>query len=119
MPAALAEWRELIFRCHLVNLFLGFLVFGAQGVIVCESTWPSIGRTVYNNHQRYIKTYMSDVPGTYFFGDSASRDEDGHYWIQGRCDGMCLRGAVPFPWLRGWRADLILGCHRAGCCTQT
>ena len=65
------------------------LIEGAgEGVIVCESTWPSLGRTVYNNHQRYLKTYMSEVPGTYFFGDSASRDADGHYWIQGRCDDV-------------------------------
>ena len=47
------------------------LIEGAgEGVIVCESTWPSLGRTVYNNHQRYLKTYMSEVPGTYFFGSS-------------------------------------------------
>lgn len=58
-----------------------------EGVIVAEGTWPGITRTVYNNHQRYLNVYMTAVKGTYFFGDSASRDKDGHYWIQGRCDG--------------------------------
>ena len=54
---------------------------------MCEGVWPSLGRTVYGDHQRYLRTYMNDYKGTYFFGDSASRDADGHYWIQGRCDG--------------------------------
>ena len=58
-----------------------------EGVIVAEGTWPGITRTVYNNHQRYLNVYMTAVTGRYFFGDSASRDKDGHYWIQGRCDG--------------------------------
>lgn len=59
-----------------------------EGVIVAEQPWPSLGRTVYGNHQRYLNTYMSTVKGAYFFGDSAQRDADGHYWIQGRCDDV-------------------------------
>lgn len=65
-----------------------------QGVIVCEGIWPSLGRTVYGDHQRYLRTYMNDYKGTYFFGDSASRDADGHYWIQGRCDGAWRMAAI-------------------------
>ena len=45
-------------------------------------------RTVYGDHQRFIDTYFSQVPGYYFTGDGARRDEDGYYWITGRVDDV-------------------------------
>ncbi|MBI0425947.1 acetate--CoA ligase [Psychrobacter sp. NG27] len=60
----------------------------AEGNLVISSSWPGQMRTVYNDHQRFLKTYFSDYPGRYFTGDGAQRDEDGHYWITGRVDDV-------------------------------
>ena len=40
------------------------------------------------DHQRFVDTYFSTIPGTYFTGDGARRDEDGYYWITGRVDDV-------------------------------
>ncbi len=45
-------------------------------------------RTVFGDHDRFIKTYFSTYPGLYFTGDGARRDEDGYYWITGRVDDV-------------------------------
>ena len=58
-----------------------------QGVLVYANPWPSIARTVYGDHQRYIDTYLKMYPGYFFTGDEARRDADGYYRILGRIDG--------------------------------
>jgi acetyl-CoA synthetase len=45
-------------------------------------------RTVYRDHKRFVETYFSTYPGTYFTGDGCRRDEDGYYWITGRVDDV-------------------------------
>eukprot|EP00003_Mantamonas_plastica_P021542 TRINITY_DN3501_c0_g1_i1.p2 TRINITY_DN3501_c0_g1~~TRINITY_DN3501_c0_g1_i1.p2 ORF type:complete len:191 (-),score=69.25 TRINITY_DN3501_c0_g1_i1:23-595(-) len=50
--------------------------------------WPSIARTVFGDHQRYLDVYMRPYPGYYFTGDGATRDEDGYLWITGRVDDV-------------------------------
>jgi acetyl-CoA synthetase len=35
-----------------------------------------------------VKTYFSEIPGCYFAGDGARRDEDGYYWVMGRVDDV-------------------------------
>jgi acetyl-CoA synthetase len=35
-----------------------------------------------------VKQYWSDVPGCYFTGDGARRDNDGYFWIMGRIDDV-------------------------------
>lgn len=60
----------------------------AEGNLVIKSSWPGQMRTVYNDHERFLKTYFSEYPGYYFTGDGAQRDEDGHYWITGRVDDV-------------------------------
>lgn len=59
-----------------------------EGVLVIKSTWPSMTRTVYKNHQKYMDTYLRPYPGYYFTGDGAARDHDGYYWIRGRVDDV-------------------------------
>jgi acetyl-CoA synthetase len=61
-----------------------------EGVLVCKSPWPSIARTVYKDHKRYLETYMKPYPGYFFFGDGAARDSDGYLWIKGRVDGESI-----------------------------
>jgi acetyl-CoA synthetase len=45
-------------------------------------------RTVFGDHERFVQTYFSTYPGTYFTGDGCRRDEDGYYWITGRVDDV-------------------------------
>lgn len=57
------------------------------GVLAISQPWPSMARTVYNNHHRYLETYLHPYRGYYFTGDGATRDKDGYIWIRGRVDG--------------------------------
>ncbi|KAI3407073.1 ACS2 [Candida oxycetoniae] len=59
-----------------------------EGVLVIKDHWPSMARTVYRNHAKYMDTYMNPYPGYYFTGDGAARDHDGYYWIRGRVDDV-------------------------------
>ena len=47
-------------------------------------------RTVFRDHERFIKTYFSDYKGYYFTGDGCRRDKDGYYWITGRVDDVLM-----------------------------
>ncbi len=59
-----------------------------EGNLVIARSWPGQMRTVYQDHERFIQTYMSAYPGKYFTGDGCRRDEDGYYWITGRVDDV-------------------------------
>ncbi|CAO3678516.1 hypothetical protein G6F70_004773 [Rhizopus microsporus] len=58
------------------------------GVLAISQPWPSMARTVYNNHARYLETYLHPYNGYYFTGDGATRDKDGYIWIRGRVDDV-------------------------------
>ena len=58
------------------------------GFLVVKQPWPSMLRTLYGDDERYRTTYWSDIPGCYFTGDGARRDENGNYWIMGRVDDV-------------------------------
>ncbi len=60
----------------------------AEGVLCIKTSWPGQMRTVFGDHDRFIKTYFSDYPGYYFTGDGCRRDADGYYWITGRVDDV-------------------------------
>jgi acetyl-CoA synthetase len=60
----------------------------AQGRLVIARPWPALARTIYGNHERFIKTYFSRFPGLYDTEDGARRDADGYYWITGRVDDV-------------------------------
>ncbi|WVQ73627.1 acetate-CoA ligase [Cryptococcus sp. DSM 104548] len=59
-----------------------------EGVLVSKRHWPSLARTIFGDHKRYLDTYMRPYPGYFFFGDGAYRDKDGYLWIQGRVDDV-------------------------------
>jgi acetyl-CoA synthetase len=61
---------------------------GSGGLLVIRQPWPSMARTIFNDPDRYEKTYWSEVPGCYFTGDGARVDEDGDYWLMGRVDDV-------------------------------
>lgn len=58
------------------------------GRLVIKAPWPGLMRTVYQDHHRFVDTYLKVVPGYYFTGDGARRDGDGYYWITGRVDDV-------------------------------
>lgn len=60
----------------------------ADGNLLITDSWPGQMRTVYGDHQRFVDTYFTAYPGTYFTGDGCRRDEDGFYWITGRVDDV-------------------------------
>ncbi|PNY26997.1 Acetyl-coenzyme A synthetase [Tolypocladium capitatum] len=59
-----------------------------EGVLAFKQAWPSMARTVYGAHKRYMDTYFNVYPGYYFTGDGAGRDHEGFYWIRGRVDDV-------------------------------
>ena len=61
---------------------------GVEGVLVIADSWPGQMRTVWGDHDRFVKTYFSDYKGYYFTGDGCRRDEAGDYWITGRVDDV-------------------------------
>src|SRR5438552_579221 len=58
------------------------------GFLVIKQPWPSMLRTIYGDPERYRKQYWSEIPGMYFTGDGARRDENGYLWIMGRIDDV-------------------------------
>lgn len=60
----------------------------AEGVLCMKDSWPGQMRTVWGDHERFVKTYFSDYKGYYFTGDGCRRDADGYYWITGRVDDV-------------------------------
>jgi acetyl-CoA synthetase len=61
---------------------------GQGGLLVIRKPWPSMLRGIFNDPDRYVKQYWTDVPGFYFTGDGARRDQDGYFWIMGRVDDV-------------------------------
>jgi acetyl-CoA synthetase len=62
---------------------------GQGGYLVLTRPWPGMFRTLYNDHERWVKVYLSKYgPDTYFVGDGARQDEDGYYWLLGRIDDV-------------------------------
>ncbi|MEX0822249.1 MAG: acetate--CoA ligase [Rhodothermales bacterium] len=60
----------------------------AEGLLVIRDSWPGQMRTVYKDHDRFVRTYFSQFEGNYFTGDGCRRDDDGYYWITGRVDDV-------------------------------
>ncbi len=59
------------------------------GYLVQTRPWPSMLRTIYGDHDRFVATYWNrwgrDV---YVTGDGAKVDEDGYFWLLGRVDDV-------------------------------
>lgn len=59
-----------------------------EGNLCIGFPWPGMARTIWGDHDRFVKTYFSTYPGLYFTGDGVKRDEDGYYRILGRVDDV-------------------------------
>ena len=58
------------------------------GLLIVRRPWPGMLRTIYGDPDRYVAQYWSEMPGNYFTGDGARRDEDGYFWVMGRIDDV-------------------------------
>jgi acetyl-CoA synthetase len=61
---------------------------GSGGLLVIKKPWPGMARTIFNDPDRYVKQYWSEVKGCYFTGDGARVDADGYFWLMGRVDDV-------------------------------
>ena len=59
-----------------------------EGVLCIRRPWPSMARTVFGDHERFLTIYLRPYPGFYFTGDGCRRDRDGYLWITGRVDDV-------------------------------
>jgi acetyl-CoA synthetase len=57
-----------------------------KGYLVCTKPSPSMTRGLWNAPERYLETYWSRFPGSWYHGDWASVDEDGCWFLHGRAD---------------------------------
>jgi acetyl-CoA synthetase len=58
------------------------------GYLVITKPWPGMLRTIFRDPDRYRQQYWSQIPGVYFTGDGARRDQDGYFWVMGRIDDV-------------------------------
>ena len=77
-PILLDENGHELNRCNIV------------GKLCIKFPWPSIARTIWGNHQRYIDTYFSAFENMYFTGDGAFKDQEGNFRITGRVDDVVI-----------------------------
>lgn len=61
---------------------------GVKGNLVLTAPFPTLARTVWDDHKRYLATYFSDFPGCYATHDEAVVDFNGHLWVLGRADDV-------------------------------
>ncbi len=59
-----------------------------SGFLIIKDIWPSLARTVINDHSRYHEQYWSRFAGSYFTGDGARFDANNNLWILGRVDDV-------------------------------
>ncbi|MCB0516288.1 MAG: acetate--CoA ligase [Chitinophagales bacterium] len=62
----------------------------AEGKLCIKYPWPSMARTIYGNHQRFVDTYFSAFKGYYFTGDGCRCDVQGNFRITGRVDDIVI-----------------------------
>ncbi len=65
---------------------------GEKGYLCITKPWPSMIRTIWNDPERFKKSYFGDCKKdgkpVYFSGDGAMYDEDGYIFVTGRMDDV-------------------------------
>ena len=57
-------------------------------LIICAALAEHGRARIWGDPERFKEQYWSRVPGAYFTGDAARRDDDGYYWVLGRVDDV-------------------------------
>ncbi|MGE0713224.1 MAG: acetate--CoA ligase [Planctomycetota bacterium] len=58
------------------------------GLLAIRRPWPGMLRGIYGDRERFVRGYFTRIPGMYFAGDGARKDERGYLWIMGRVDDV-------------------------------
>jgi acetyl-CoA synthetase len=58
------------------------------GYLVLRRPWPAMLRGIYGDPARFRQVYWDRIPGVYFTGDGARKDDDGYFWLLGRVDDV-------------------------------
>jgi len=61
---------------------------GEDGRLCIRRAWPGIMRTMWGDHDRFVRTYFRPFAEMYFTGDGCRMDADGDYWLLGRVDDV-------------------------------
>ncbi|NWZ35544.1 ACS2L synthetase, partial [Brachypodius atriceps] len=61
---------------------------GVSGALCISQAWPGMARTIYNDHKRFLETYLTPYPGFFFTGDGVYRTSEGYYQLTGRLDDI-------------------------------
>ena len=96
----------------------GPLTGAAVGNLIIRDSWPGQARTIFGDHERFVQTYFSTYPGSYFTGDGCRRDEDGYYWITGRVDDVINVSGHRTRHRRGRKRACLASEGRGGCCRR-
>ena len=59
---------------------------GELGKLVVRPGWPAMLRKIWRNEPKFQEYFK--IPGWYFSGDNAWKDEDGYFWFVGRADDV-------------------------------
>ncbi len=61
---------------------------GKKGYLTIKKPWPGMLLSLWNDDERYKKTYWEKASNRYFAGDFAYTDKDNYVWILGRSDDI-------------------------------
>lgn len=63
---------------------------GEDGLLVIQTPWPGMLRTIWGDDKRYVEQYWSKFAEQkwYLTGDTARKDADGYFWVIGRNDDV-------------------------------
>lgn len=59
-----------------------------EGYLVIKKPWPSMTRSLLDDHVRYTNTYWNRFPNVWYHGDRVKRDKKGLWYIIGRADDV-------------------------------
>ena len=59
---------------------------GKKGFLTIKKPWPGMLISLWNDEDRYKKTYWEKIPNRYYYfaGDFAFEEDDNYIWILGK-----------------------------------
>jgi acetyl-CoA synthetase len=61
---------------------------GELGYLTLKEPFPSLARTIWGDHPRYLENYFSRFANRYFTADACAIDTDGQVWVTSRVDDV-------------------------------